>query len=215
MGKKIGILGSGIVAQTLARGLSKEGHTIFLGTRDPQKLASLQAEIPELLVGSFAECARFGEILILAVKGTNAEEAIDTIGAGNLAGKTVLDATNPIADSPPINGVLQFFTGPNDSLLERLQRKAPEARFVKALSCVGNHFMVRPDLPGGPPTMFICGNHEGARREAGEFLTSIGWEVADMGSAEAARAIEPLCMLWCIPGIRERSWMHAFKLLRK
>jgi hypothetical protein len=110
--------------------------------------------------------------------------------------------------------VIPFFTGPNDSLLERIQAKVPAARLVKAFSCVGNPLMVNPDLPGGPPTMFICGNDEGAKRQVAALLEQLGWELADMGAAEAARAIEPLCMLWCIPGLRENRWRHAFKLLR-
>ena len=132
------------------------------------------------------------------------------LAAGRL---TVIDATNPIADEPPANGVLRFFTGPNDSLMERLQVRAPAARFVKAFSCVGNALMVNPKLPGGPPTMFICGNDEKAKAQAGEILRQLGWEVEDCGGAEGARAIEPLCILWCIPGFLHNQWTHAFKLL--
>jgi len=133
---------------------------------------------------------------------------------GRTPGKAVLDTTNPIAEAPPVNGVLQFFTGPGDSLLERLQASVPAAHFVKAFSCVGNALMVDPKLPGGPPTMFICGNDEAARRQAATLIEQLGWEVEDLGTAEAARAIEPLCMLWCIPGFRQNRWDHAFKLLR-
>jgi predicted dinucleotide-binding enzyme len=125
-----------------------------------------------------------------------------------------MDATNPIADAPPQNGVLRFFTDLDESLMERLQRQAPDAHFVKVFSCVGNAFMVNPAFPGGPPTMFICGNDAGAKAEVRTVLGQFGWDTADMGTAEAARAIEPLCMLWCIPGFRQNSWAHAFKLLR-
>ncbi len=127
----------------------------------------------------------------------------------------MLDATNPIADAPPVNGVLQFFTGPNQSLMETLQARAPKARFVKAFSCVGNALMVNPQLPGGKPTMFICGADAGAKRQVTGVLEKFGWEVEDLGTAAAARAIEPLCMLWCIPGFRQNDWVHAFKMLRK
>ena len=127
----------------------------------------------------------------------------------------VIDTTNPISAEPPVDGVLRFFTGPNDSLMERLQRKAPSARFVKVFSCVGSALMVNPKLAGGPPTMFICGNDKGAKAEVKKILDQFGWETADMGSVEAARAIEPLCQLWCIPGLRENRWAHAFKLLRQ
>jgi predicted dinucleotide-binding enzyme len=126
----------------------------------------------------------------------------------------VIDATNPIADAPPVNGVLKFFTTLDESLMERLQKLVPGARFVKAFSCVGNAYMVDPRLPGGPPTMFICGDDAAAKAGVVQILSEFGWDVEDMGSAEAARAIEPLCILWCIPGLRQGRWTHALKLLR-
>ncbi|HZY02540.1 MAG TPA: NAD(P)-binding domain-containing protein [Anaeromyxobacteraceae bacterium] len=211
---KVGVLGSGTVGQVLSEGFLRHGDEVMRGSRDPGKLAAWKAGAgPRAQAGTFAEAARFGELVVLAVKGTAAAAAVDACG-GALAGKVVLDATNPIAEAPPVNGVLRFFTGPNESLMETLQARVPAARFVKAFSCVGNALMVNPSLPGGKPTMFICGNDEGARREAARVLDRFGWEVADMGTAEAARAIEPLCMLWCIPGLRENRWKHAFKLLR-
>lgn len=211
---KVGVLGSGTVGQVLSEGFLKHGDEVMRGSRDPGKLAAWKAGAgPRAQAGTFAEAARFGELVVLAVKGTAAAVAVDACGDA-LAAKVVLDATNPIAEGPPVNGVLRFFTGPNESLMETLQARVPAARFVKAFSCVGNALMVNPSLPGGKPTMFICGNDEGARREAARVLDRFGWEVADMGTAEAARAIEPLCMLWCIPGLRENRWKHAFKLLR-
>jgi predicted dinucleotide-binding enzyme len=211
---KIGVLGSGVVGQVLADGLLKHGHEVMRGSRDPAKLQAWRAHAgPRAQAGTFAEAAGFGSLVVLAVKGTAAVAAAELCGSA-LAGKTVLDTTNPISEAPPVNGVLQFFTGPGDSLLERLQARVPAARFVKAFSCVGNALMVDPRLPGGPPTMFICGNDEAARRQAATLIEQLGWEVEDLGTAEAARAIEPLCMLWCIPGFRQDRWMHAFKLLR-
>jgi predicted dinucleotide-binding enzyme len=130
------------------------------------------------------------------------------------SGKTVLDTTNPIADAPPQNGVLRFFTDRNESLMEKLQHVAPSAHFVKAFSCVGNALMIDPQLPGGPPTMFICGNDAGAKSQAPALLAQIGWETLDLGSIEAARAIEPLCILWCIPGFLHNDWVHALKMLK-
>jgi len=149
------------------------------------------------------------------VKGGAAEAVVDLAGAANLAGKTVMDTTNPIAEgAPPEHGVLRYFTDMNESLMERLQKKAPGSHFVKVFSCVGNAFMVNPELPGGPPTMFICGNDAGAKAEVRGILEQFGWDIADMGAAEGARAIEPLCILWCIPGLTGGGWQHAFKLLR-
>jgi predicted dinucleotide-binding enzyme len=211
---KIGVLGSGVVGQVLADGLLKHGHEVMRGSRDPAKLQSWRdAAGPRAQAGTFGDAAAFGAVVVLAVKGTAALAAVEACGNA-LAGKVVLDTTNPIAEAPPVNGVLQFFTGPGDSLLERLQARLPAARFVKAFSCVGSALMVDPKLTGGPPTMFICGNDEPARRQAATLVEQLGWEVEDLGAAEAARAIEPLCMLWCIPGFRQNRWAHAFKLLR-
>jgi predicted dinucleotide-binding enzyme len=211
---KVGVLGSGPVGQALADGFLKHGHEVMRGSRDPAKLGGWRSGAgPKARTGSFAEAARFGELVVLAVKGTAAAAAVDAC-AGGLDGKVVIDTTNPIAEAPPEKGVLKFFTGPNESLMEQLQRRAPKARFVKAFSCVGNALMVNPKLPGGKPTMFVCGDDEGARKLVSTVVEEFGWEVEDLGVATAARAIEPLCMLWCIPGFLRNDWMHAFKLLR-
>jgi len=148
------------------------------------------------------------------VKGTVASEALRGAGAANLSGKLVVDATNPIADAPPTNGVLKFFTNFEESLMERLQREFGAARFVKCFNSVGAACMVNPSFPGGKPTMFIAGNDAAAKKTVAGLLTEFGWDTEDMGGAEAARAIEPLCMLWCIPGFRQNDWVHAFKMLR-
>jgi hypothetical protein len=212
---KIGVLGSGDVAKTLASGFLKHGHQVTIGSRTPDKLADWATKSPPGSTGTFAEAAAFGDLLVLAVKGTAATEALRLAGAENLAGKTVVDACNPIADAPPVNGVLQFFTNPNASLMEQLQREFPAANLVKAFNSVGAPSMVNPQFPGGKPTMFICGNNEAGKKQVSEILDQFGWETADMGGAEAARAIEPLCMLWCIPGFLRNEWTHAFKLLKK
>jgi 8-hydroxy-5-deazaflavin:NADPH oxidoreductase len=212
--KKIAILGSGQVGDALAKGFLSFGHPVMRGSREPGKLDKWKQEAKgEASTGTFAEAAAWGEIIVLCVKGTAAEAAIDQAGAANLAGKIVLDATNPIADEPPDHGVLRYFTGPNESLMERLQRKAPDARFVKAFNSVGNAFMVNP--PFQPkPTMFICGNDADAKRETTEILTRFGWETADMGGVQVARPIEALCQLWCAPGLQGQDWTHAFKYLK-
>jgi len=210
---KIGIIGSGVVAQTLAAGFVKHGHDVTLGTRDVSKLADFAAQHPGMRVASSAEAAAFGDVAVLAVKGGAALQAARDAGAG-LDGKPVLDTTNPIADAAPVDGVLPYFTGRNESLMEQLQEAHPKARFVKAFNSVGAGRMIDPDFGGTRPTMFIAGNDAGAKAAAATLLGQVGWDVADMGGAAAARAIEPLAMLWCIPGFRENSWMHAFKLLR-
>lgn len=211
----IGILGSGIVGQTLANGFLKYGHQVKIGTSDKSKLNDwLRNAGAGASVVSFNDAAEFGDIIVLAVKGTTALAVLEKAGSNNLANKTIIDATNPIAEVPPVNGVLQFFTDINSSLMEMLQSKFPSANFVKAFSCVGNSLMVNPDFNGIKPTMFIAGNNINAKAIVKEILDNFGWDVEDMGTAEAARAIEPLCILWCIPGFRENKWRHAFKLLK-
>ncbi len=210
--QKIGIIGSGQVAKVLANGFKKHGYTVMMGTREVSKLADWTAGGD--LIGDMAAAAQFGELVVLAVSGDAAVAALDLIGIDHLAGKTVIDVSNPIAKQPPVNGVLVYFTGPNDSLLERLQTAAPEAHFVKAFSCVGSGLMVNPHFAGGKPTMFICGNSDAAKGEVATILDQFGWETADMGKVEGARAIEPLAQLWCIPGMLNNQWMHAFKLLK-
>ena len=210
---KVGILGSGIVAQVLASGFIKHGHDVMLGTRSPDKLAEWCAKNASGQTGGFADAAAFGELVVLAVAGGVAAEVLRLAGAANLRGKPVIDACNPIADAPPVNGVLRFFTNLDESLMERLQREFTGAHFVKAFSCVGNAHMVNPQFKGGKPTMFICGNNAHAKQLVHGILDQFGWETADMGQVEAARAIEPLCMLWCIPGLLRHEWSHAFKLL--
>lgn len=210
---KIGILGSGIVAQTLAAGFMKHGHEVMLGTRDRGKLEQWTLQNPGAAVGQFADTARFGELLVLAIKGTAAADALHVCNAADLSGKTVIDTTNPIADVLPTNGVLSFFTSLDESLMERLQHEYANVHFVKAFSSVGSASMVDPKFKGGKPTMFICGNDADAKQAVTQILDQFGWEIADMGAVEAARAIEPLCILWCIPGFLRQDWVHAFKLL--
>ena len=215
MAKKIGIIGSGVVGVTLANGFTTHGYEVLAGTNTPAKRDELKGKTHgRAHIGSFTDAAMFGDLVVLATKGSAAEAALRTAGIDHLAGKTVIDTTNPIADAPPVNGVLQYFTAQNDSLMERLQRLAPDANLVKAFSSVGNALMVNPMLPGGPPTMFICGNNEAAKAEVTAILHQFGFEVEDCGRVEGARAIEPLCILWCIPGFRGAGWTHAFKLLK-
>lgn len=211
---KVGILGSGDVAKALGAGFAENGHEVMLGTRDPAKLADWARE-HGARAGSVAEAASHGELLVLAVKGTAAAEVLRAAGGESLAGKPLIDATNPIADAPPENGVLRFFTDLDESLMERLQGEFPDARFIKAFNSVGNRLMVDPGVAGGRPTMFICGDDEKAKKVVESVLDEFGWETADMGGVQAARAIEPLCMLWCIPGFLRDEWDHAFKLVRR
>ncbi len=213
---KIGIIGSGVVGQVLAKAFHSEGHEIKLGTRNivKEEVVKFKNENPEIQVGTFEETASFGDLIVLAVHGGAVTEVINLSGKSNFNKKVVIDATNPIAAAPPVNGVLQFFTDINASLMEKIQQQIPEAKLVKAFNSVGNAFMYKPHFEGGKPTMFICGNDDAAKKTVTEILTSFGWETEDMGKVESARAIEPLCMLWCIPGMLRNQWSHAFKLLK-
>lgn len=214
MKTKIGIIGSGVVAQVLGSGFLKHGYEVMLGTREISKLDDWAKSVNGQ-VGSFSQAAAFGDIVVLASKGTAAESALQLAGVGNLRGKLVIDTTNPIADAPPVNGVLSYYTSQGESQMERLQSVFPDVRFVKAFNSVGNNLMINPDFGGIKPTMFICGNDAEAKKQVTLLLDQFGWETSDMGAVEAARAIEPLCILWCIPGFIRNEWVHAFKLLKK
>jgi len=213
---KIGILGSGIVGRVLATAFLNEGHEVMLGTRNTSKaeVVKWQKENGSGKAGTFADAAKFGELVVLATAGSVAEQVIKTAGADLFADKIVIDTTNPIASAPPVNGVLRCFTSLDDSLMERLQKTAPKAKFVKAFNSVGNAAMYKPSYKEGRPTMFICGNDDAAKKTVTDILNIFGWETEDMGKVEAARAIEPLCILWCIPGFIRNQWGHAFKLLK-
>lgn len=214
--KKIGIIGSGDVGKALANGFIKHGYKVMVGTRTASKLDDWKKGAgANDSVGSFDEAAAFGDIIVLATKGSIAKDSLKLVNEKNLEGKTVIDATNPIADLPPENGVIKFFTRLDRSFMEDLQASYPKVNFVKSFNSVGNAHFVNPDFGGQKPSMFICGNNEKAKKEVTEINTLFGWETEDMGMVEAARAIEPLCMLWCIPGFRENRWNHAFKLLKK
>ncbi len=212
---KIGILGSGTVAQTLASGFLAHGHNVIIGSRTPAKLADWQSQNPSGSAATFDQAAASAELIVLAVKGTASADALRLAGAHNLAGKTIIDATNPIQDAPPDHGVPAFFTTTIGSLMEQLQHEFPAANFVKAFNSVGAGSMVNPDFNGIRPTMFICGDDAAAKRTVTAILDTFGWDAADMGSVQAARAIEPLCILWCIPGFLHNQWTHAFKLLTR
>jgi predicted dinucleotide-binding enzyme len=211
-----GILGTGDVGKVLGRGLVQLGYDVMMGSRDPQsdKVKEwVRNTGPRASGGSFAETAAFGDILFLATLWTGTENAIGLAGVKNFTGKVVVDATNPLDFSsgfPP-----KLALGHTDSGGEQVQRWLPDARVVKAFNMVGNAHMVNPQLPGGPPDMFICGNDDAAKKTVTGILTAFGWPTIDFGRIEGSRLLEPLCLLWVLYGARTNSWNHAFKLLRK
>jgi predicted dinucleotide-binding enzyme len=203
---KIAIIGTGSVAKALATGYTKHGHTVRIGTRNPNN-----PDVAEWQPGPSAEVAADADLVVLAVPGT-ATVGVAAAIAEQLAGKVVIDATNPIDSS---QGDVRLFTQPGESLGEQVQAAVPEARVVKAYNSVGNAFMVDPDLPGGPPTMFIAGDDEDAKSVVRELLETTGWDVADYGPIASSRAIEPLVLTWVVWGQASGTWDHAFKLVRR
>jgi predicted dinucleotide-binding enzyme len=210
------MLGTGDVGRALGKGFVALGHDVKMGSRDAanEKAAAWAREAgPKASVGTFAEAASFGEIVVLATLGVANESVLRMAGPEKLRGKVVIDTTNPLdfgSGMPPKLAV----TG-NDSAGERVQRLLPDARIVKAFNTVGNTHMFRPSFPGGPPDMFICGNHDDAKQKVGAILRDFGWGVVDLGGIEASRWLEAMCMAWVFYGLRTSSWNHAFKLLRK
>jgi len=209
----VGILGSGDVGKALARGFILLGHEVKIGSRDPEKLREwVESAGERASSGTFEETAKFGDLIVLATLGAAVENAIDLAGKSNFDGKVVIDTTNPLDFS---SGGPQLSIGFNDSLGERVQRRIPKARVVKAFNTVGNAHMVKPDFPGGPPTMFIAGNEDESKRLVSQICEHFGWDISDLGGIESSRYLEPMCLAWVLHGIHSKSWNHAFKLLKK
>ena len=155
---KIGVLGSGPAGRTLASGFLGHGHPVMIGSRDPAKMHGwLRDAGPRAQVGTFGETAQFGELVVLSVNGRAAEDVIRLAGVGNLAGKIVLDASDPLDFS---SGRPGLFVGTTDSLGERIQRLIPDVYVVKGLNTVVAEVMINPRLSGGEPDMFIAGDSD-------------------------------------------------------
>jgi 8-hydroxy-5-deazaflavin:NADPH oxidoreductase len=213
---KVGILGTGVVGQALGLGFAGRGEPVMIGSRDPgsEKVRAWVAQAgARASAGTFADAAAFGEVTVLATLWSGTENALRLAEPGNLAGKVVIDVTNPLDFS---GGAPRLAVGHDDSGGERVQRWLPEARVVKAFNIITAGAMVDPEYPDGPPTMFICGNDEGAKETVRGICARFGWpDVVDVGGIEGARLLEPLAMLWITHGVRSGSWTHAFRLLRK
>lgn len=217
---RIGILGSGDVGRRLGDGLIELGHSIKIGSRDPNKKDIVQwvsnhgGGEGKGLSGTFTEAASFAELIVLATLWDGTPNAIKMADPKDFDGKVVVDVTNPLDFSkgmPP-----RLAVGHTDSGGETIQRMLPESKVVKAFNIVGNPHMVHPNFPGGPPTMFICGNDEESKKiVTDKILTPFGWETVDIGGIEGSRLLEPLAMLWMTYYFRTSTGNHAFKLLRK
>ena len=213
--EKIGVLGSGDVGRRLAGAFVDEGHSVMIGSRDTQKkelVAWREEKGPKASVGSFEVTAAFGDLVVLAVLGKAAVPLVSSL-ADSLAGKVVIDATNPLefsGDGPPT-----LFVSGDDSLGEQVQRAAPKAKVVKAFNIIGNPDMYKPELAGGPPTMFYCGDDAEAKKQVAGLLESFGHEPVDLGGIDASRYLEPMTMVWVRYGIATGGWRHGFKMLGK
>ena len=215
MGMKIGVMGTGVVGQVLGSALAGLGHEVMMGSRDAGNPKALEWEAKTARgsrSGTFADAARFGELIVLATLGTATEDVVKLAGAANLAGKEVMDTTNPLVQAE--GGIPKLAFGFDDSLGERVQRLAPQASVVKCFNTVGNARMVQPKYAAGRPDMFICGNDENAKRSVTLVCDSLGWGVVDLGGIDCSRLLEPMALVWIYHGIRTRSWTHAFKLLQ-
>lgn len=209
---KIGVLGSGDVGKSFARGFAALGHEVKIGSRTPEKLNDFVTGAGKGVTAStFEETARFGEVITLATLGTATEEALKLAGTGNFNGKVVIDSTNPLNFLP--GGPPRLAVGHVDSLGERVQRWLPSARVVKAFNTVGNALFFKPKFAGGPPTMFLCGNDAAAKKTVSQICDAFGWETIDIGGIEGSRYLEPMCMTWVLHGVLSGSWNHAFKML--
>ena len=215
---KIGILGSGAVGKALAIGFTAEGNEVMLGTRDPKasKITEwLSGAGKGITAGTFGETAKFGEMIVLCPLYRAIDEVIELAGKKNFEGKIVIDTTNPIAEEPPVNGVLKYVKIAEGSAGEHIQSMLPNSHVVKTFNSIGSGYMYKPKFDDGQPTMFICGNNEEAKNEVTGILQNFGWDVMDSGGIEASNALEGLCIIWCARGFREGQWNHAFKLLKK
>jgi hypothetical protein len=201
---KVGILGSGVVAQALGKGFAAKGHEVKLGTRDPRKLeAWKQATGPKASVGSFADAARHGEVLVLATKGDATLAVLDLAGLERFAGKVLIDATNPLDQGMPPG----IFSAPGDSLAERVQRKLPKAKVVKAFNTVPNAAMANAPQGARLP---IAGDDAAAKKQVEAIAHAFGWVPMDLGGLGSAYWMEAFVPLWVRSCLALGRWDLVF-----
>jgi 8-hydroxy-5-deazaflavin:NADPH oxidoreductase len=214
---KVAILGSGDVAKALGKGFLDLGHEVKFGTRkstDPYFRQWVDEQGEKASVGTFADAARFGDLAVLAVRGTACEEALKLADPKNLSGKVLIDATNPLVfkeNAPP-----DLAWGHHDSGGEHVQRAVPRSHVVKAFNTIGNSSFYRPTFPGGPPDMFVCGNDANAKEKVAEILRAFGWpSTIDLGGIEGARILEVMCLAWVRSAMSLNNFNIGFKVLRR
>jgi 8-hydroxy-5-deazaflavin:NADPH oxidoreductase len=213
---KVGVLGTGDVGKVLGSAMIQLGHEVKMGSREASNAKSAEWKEKNgerASMGTFADASKFGEIVFLCTLWSGTENALKMAGPENLSGKIVIDATNPLLFEP--NQPPRLALGHTNSGGEQVLRWIPNAKVVKAFNIVGNAHMFHPKFEGGPPTMFICGNDSGAKKQVTDLLTQFGWETIDIGEIEGSRLLEPMCILWVNYGFQSGTWNHAFKLMRK
>jgi len=207
---KIGVLGTGTVGRTLAGRLAELGHEVMVGTRDPAKsrantapdaygnppLSAWLAGNPRVKLGTFAEAAGHGELLVNATQGGASLDALDSAGEARLEGKILLDVSNPLDFSRGMPPTL--FVKDSDSLAEQIQRAFPKSRVVKSLNTLNAQLMAYPGrLAGGDHSVFLSGNDAQAKTTVRQLLAGFGWkDIIDLGDISTARGSEMLLAAW-------------------
>lgn len=212
---RIGIIGSGVVGQQLGIGFIRLGHEVMVGTRDTSKLKEWQGKTDNKgKTGSFEEAAKFGDTVILATKWEGTKNALEIAGKNNLSGKVIIDVTNPLDFSsgmPP-----KFAAQPGNSGGEQIQRYLSDSKVVKAFNIINAYTMINPQLEEGKADLFIAGNDPDSKNMVTSFAKDLGWEnIYDLGDISQSLYLETLTMIWVNYGVKNNSWSHAFKLLKK
>jgi 8-hydroxy-5-deazaflavin:NADPH oxidoreductase len=212
-GRTAAILGNGTVGVALAKGFSEIGYGIVFGTRHArsEKTQAALAAVPGARAAAPAEAAAAGDLAVVALPWSGLREGVAAAGAANLAGKLVIDASNPLESS---GGAAVLAIGHTDSAGEIVQRLLPQAHVVKAFNIITAAKMVRPKFADGTPDMFIAGNDASAKAQVATLLERFGWRAPiDLGDIRASRLLEALAMVWITYAVRNNHWSHGFSLL--
>ena len=215
---RFGVLGTGMVGQTLAGKLVSLGHEVTMGSRQAgnEKAVAWANEAGDAgREGTFADAARFGEVVVNATAGAASLDALDAAGADNLSGKVLIDVSNPLdfSDGPPP----KLTVCNTDSMGEQIQRAYPEAKVVKTLNTVNAGLMVAPASISERHTVFVCGNDDDAKGQVRDLLVSFGWpteDVLDLGDISAARGTEMYLPLWLRLASATGTWMVNVKVVK-
>jgi 8-hydroxy-5-deazaflavin:NADPH oxidoreductase len=225
---RFGILGTGVVGKTIAVRLDGLGHDVIVGTRNPEETLSRtdpdqygnppfgawQEEHPEVRLGTFAEAAAHGDMVVNATAGAVSLEALEQAGEDNLNGKILIDIANPLDFSKGMPPTL--LVSNTDSLGEQIQRRFPEAKVVKTLHTMNAYVMVDPALLAATDhTVFVSGDDAEAKARVSELLRSFGWsDIIDLGDITTARGTEMVLPIWVrLFGVLQKP-IYNFKIVR-